>query len=247
MTGPAIAAPAAAAGAATAGAPCTAATVDVAADRRVGAADAGADELVGVRGPLPTLIPSAGAADAGVATTAARLALLRCGGVACMPWTPRAMRAAVATSPAASAPPTATGVAAPCATVAPPILATTAPIPRTPMALPTVAVVTPPPPAPPAPPAPVPRPPLIVRAVPVPIEASASLTLAIVPALSAAGKASGRPMMMRRTSRCVSIASRQRAHSSMCARRAARPWLSPSPLASAARDRSSQRHCRRAV
>ena len=138
-----------------------------------------------------------------------------------------AMRAAVA------------GLAATALAVAPPILNNIALIARTPMALPAVAVVAAPSPTPAAP---VPRLPGVMLAVPVLIEASVSLTLAIVPALSATGKASGRPTMMRRASRCESIASRQFAHSSRCARRAARPWLPPSPPASAARDRSMRRH-----
>ncbi len=149
-----------------------------------------------------------------------------------------AMRAAVAANPTTAAPVAAAGLAATCPAVAPPILNNAALIARTPAALPAVAVVAAPPPAVPA--VPVPRPLATVLAVP--IEASTSLALAIVPALSAAGKASGRPTMMRRASRCASIASRQCAHSSRCARRAARPWLPPSPPASAARDRSMRRH-----
>jgi len=149
------------------------------------------------------------------------------------------MRAAVAANPAAAAPVIMTGLTAMCPAAAPPILNNAAPMARTPATLPAVAALAAPPPAPAAP---VPRPAGARLTVPVPIEASASLTLAIVPALSAAGKASGRPTMMRRASRCASIASRQLAHSSMCARRAARPWLPPPPAASAARDRSMRRH-----
>ncbi len=149
------------------------------------------------------------------------------------------MRAAVAANPATAAPVATAGLAATAPAVAPPILNNMAPMARTPATLPAVAALAAPPPAPAAP---VPRPAGARLTVPVPIEASASLTLAIVPALSAAGKANGRPTMMRRASRCASIASRQLAHSSMCARRAARPWLPPSPAASAARDRSMRRH-----